>query len=118
MENKKTIKEMFAEVIELAKANGRDDIVEFAQGRIDALNKKTSSKKPTEVQIANEGLKAKIVEVLSTLGKGTVSEIMKADAELAELSNQKVTALLRPLVAEGKVVKSVDKKKAIFSIAE
>lgn len=117
MENKKTIKEMFAEVIELAQANGRDDIVEFAQGRIDALNKKAGSKKPTEVQIANEGLKTKIVDVLSVLGSGTVTEIMKADDAFADLSNQKVSSLMRQLVADGKAVKTMDKKKAIFSLA-
>ena len=117
MANKKTQKEFFNDIIALAKANDREDLVEFAQSRIDAIDKKSANKKQTATQAENEGLKVKIAEVLGGFEKATVSELMKADTELGALSNQKVTALLRQMVADGKVVKTADKKKSYFSIA-
>ena len=79
-----------------------------------SFEKKAANRKPTKVQEANVELKEAIVEVLTAEG-ATVSEIMgKADA-LAGLSNQKVSALLKQLVDEGKAVKVVDKKKALFT---
>ena len=43
MEKKITQKDMFNEVIALATANGREDIVKFAEERIAALDKKSAS---------------------------------------------------------------------------
>lgn len=45
----------------------------------------------------------------------TVTEIMNTDTTLGELSNQKVAALIRGL--GDKVIKTIDKRKAYFSIA-
>ena len=103
-------------IIELAQANGRDDIADFAQGRIDVLEKKSANKKATKTQEENVGLMEVVKGVLTTEGQ-TVTEIMAKDATLASLSNQKVSALLRLMIAEGTVVKTVDKKKALFSLA-
>jgi hypothetical protein len=47
----------------------------------------------------------------------TISELMK-DNRLADYSNQKLSALLKKLVAANEVVRTEDKKKAFFSIAE
>ena len=79
-----------------------------------SFERKATNRKPTKVQEANVELKNAIVEVLTAEG-ATVSEIMgKADV-FAGLSNQKVSALLKQLVDEGKAVKVVDKKKALFT---
>ena len=48
----------------------------------------------------------------------TVTDIIKADPDLSELTNQKVSALLRPLVENGKVEKVIDKRKSYFKIAK
>ena len=48
----------------------------------------------------------------------TVTEMQGASAELGELSNQKVSALVRQLVEGGKVVKTIDKKVSRFSLAD
>jgi predicted transcriptional regulator len=47
----------------------------------------------------------------------TVTEIQKSVAECADLSNQRVSALLRQLKDEGAVVRTEDKRKAYFSKA-
>ena len=49
----------------------------------------------------------------------TVTEINKADEGLSEYSNQKLSAVLRGLVADGRVVKTQAEKpkRTVFSLA-
>ena len=49
--------------------------------------------------------------------EGRISEIQDANDRLGELSNQKMSALLKKLVDTEKVVKTTDKKVTYFSIA-
>ena len=98
------------------------DALEFLDGRIDQVNKKNASgggeRKPTKTQIANEGVKATIVEVLTASGKPmTIADIQKANAEMAELTNQKISALLTQLVKANEVVRTEVKGKAHFALA-
>ena len=97
MANKMTQKDYFNEIIALARANDRMDIVTFAEGRIEALNKKSGSKKPTKTQEENVSLKEEIVSVLTSEG-ATVTEIQTKSETLGTLSNQRVSALLKQLV--------------------
>lgn len=76
----------------------------------------TADRKPTKAQLANEALKAKVAEVL-TSEPATVTELMARDADLGALSNQKVSALVNALVDEGRAVKTVEKRKAYFTRA-
>ena len=114
---KKTQKDFFNEIIALATENGRDDLVEFAQGRIAILEKKRGSGKPTAKQEENEGIKAEIVAFLADNGGVTVSDMIKTE-KFADYSSQKMSALLKQLVDTGKVAKTIDKKRAFFSLAE
>ena len=78
--------------------------------------KNSAEKKPTATQIANEGIKTVI---LDTLGNGslTITELQKLNAELGELSNQKISALLKQMIADGSVVREEIKRKAFFKKA-
>ena len=123
MEKKITKKEMFAQVIAMAQGKevsvSADEIVAFAEYEIELLNKKagTKSKKETANDAENARLMEVIVETLTGSEKAmTVSELMTANAELGELSNQKVSALMKKLVDGGRVQKSTDKRKSVFSI--
>ena len=100
--------------IEDVKSNAA--LVEFINHEIDLLNRKNSTeKKPTATQVANEGIKKTIMGVLCGADEPmTVTDIMKSSEELSDLSNQKISALLRGLIDEGKVEKSVDKRKSYF----
>ena len=113
---KVTIKDMFNEIIALAEENGREDIVEFAKGRIAQLEKKSSNKKNPKSE-ENEALKAVILDTMAGMEPSTVSAIMKANDEIGTYSNQKISAMLRQLENEGKVVKTKDKKTTIFALA-
>ena len=118
MANKMTQVQYFEEIVALAKANGRDDLVEFAEGRITAIKEKSANRKPTANQQENVEFKAVILEVLDTEKGLTVSEIMAADERLTGLTNQRVTALLTQLVKAEKVFRTVDKKKAFYTLAD
>lgn len=112
--SKMTQKDMFNEIIALAKDAGREDIVEFAEGRIEILSRKHSqSKKKNE---ANEALKTVILETLEGMNPVTVTELQATNEELGALSNQKVSAMLRALIQEGKVTKTVEKKVSRFAL--
>ena len=92
---------------------------EFIEGRLSALDKKSgSTKKPTATQVANEGLKVAIVENMVKGEKYTISNLIKNIPALADLTNQKVSALVRQLIKEGKVERTEVKGVAYFSLAE
>ena len=117
MANKMTQVQYFEEIVALAEANGRDDLVEFAKGRITTIKEKSANRKPTANQQENVGLKEAIKAVLNAEQGLTVSDIMKADEKLAGLTNQRVTALLTQLVKAEEVVRTVEKKKAYYTLA-
>jgi hypothetical protein len=105
----------------LAVASKNEELVAFIDHEVELLNKKNSYKstKPTKAQQENVGIKEQIVAVM-TAEPMTISDIQDADATgtLGELSNQKISALLAQLIADGKVVKTVVKRKAYFALAE
>lgn len=123
MEKKMTKKEMFAQVIAMAQGEevtvAMEEIVAFAEHEIELLNKKAGSKSKKES--ANDVKNAQLMEVITGVLLNaekplTVSEIMAESEELSELSNQKVSALMKKLFESGKVTKSTDKRKSVFSV--
>ena len=78
--------------------------------------KNSAEKKPTATQIANEGIKSVILEVIGEKSM-TITEMQKINGELAELSNQKISALLKQMVENGSVVREEIKRKAYFKKA-
>ena len=121
MTKKMTKKEMFAHI--MASYALTDEEKAFIQHEIELLEKKNTrrdgSKAMTATQKANEVLKARIVEILSKAEKPmSVSEIAKSDSELAELSGQKVSAIITLLKNDG-IVKRVEiKRKAYFKLID
>ena len=118
MANKITKREVIKMMMneEVVKANST--YVAYLENELALLNKKAQNKKATKTQEQNVGIKATILKVLATIGSGTVTDIQNGNEELSALSNQKVSALVRQLVESGEVVKTIDKKKSIFSLAK
>lgn len=113
-EIKKMTKKDYFNVIKGLVAD-RQDLVDFIDHEIELLSKKSSRTAPTKTQVENEAIKEKIVATLVQLNKyATITEIQNANTELADLSNQKVSALLKQLVDTNIVEKMIDKKKAYF----
>ena len=120
MTNKKmTKRDYFNTLLGIAEVKANPELVKFIDHELELLAKKNSAeKKPTAVQVANESIKSVIVETLAENGgKMTISEMQKASAELGELSNQRISALVRQLMNDEMVVRVEEKRKAYFKIA-
>ena len=114
---KKTQRDFYNEIL-----NGyalTDEQKEFIKGRIAQLDKKsTSSKgKETATQKANAELKDKILAEMESGKAYTISDMLKSLECCAELSNQKVSAVMKQLVEGNLVVRTEDKRKAFFTKA-
>lgn len=123
MANKMTKKEMFNEIIALV--NGETttvtsaEVISFCEHEIEILSRKKSSSAKSQKQEANEKIMDSIIDVLFSIGKGvTITEMQKASDEMAEHSNQKLSALMKKLVEDGRVIKEVEHKKSYFRLAE
>ena len=82
----------------------------------ESISKKNSAeRKPTATQKANEEYKKAILSFMEVGKKYTISELMKEVVELADLSNQRVSALVRQLKDSGLVERTEEKRKAYFS---
>ena len=116
MANKKTKREFFGEIKEIVKGNA--ELVAFIDHELELLDKKTSAKS-TKVNTEQVELMEKIVNALNEIGRSvTISELQKENAEMAEYSNQKLSAMLKKLVDNKQVTKMIDKKKSYFMVAE
>ena len=117
MTNKKmTKREKFEMLKNIPGVAENEMLMEFINHELELLAKKNASeKKQTPQQIANEGLKQTIMDVLTDNGGlMSVTDVQKSCDELAELSNQRISALLRQLKEDGKVERVEDKRKAYF----
>ena len=122
MANKITQKDYYNATIKALKGEAvdfsTDDLVKFLEGRLEVLANKSGSRKPTKVQVENESAKDKILEVLSTDEGMKVADILKV-VDFSDFSfeptSQKVSALLKQMVDNGSVVKTVDKKTSLFT---
>ena len=122
MANKKMTKRDYFTILRNsypATADNYDEVIAFIDHELELLAKKNSAeKKPTAQQVANEGIKAAIVAGMAPNRLYTITEIQKEIPECAEMSNQKVSALVRQLKDAGLVIKTEDKRKSYFSLAE
>ena len=92
------------------------DFQKFIQNELSLLSKKNSSeKKPTAQQTANIAVKEAIFAFMAPSTLYTVTDIQKNCAACADITNQRVSALLRQMIDDGLVVRSEDKRKAYFS---
>ena len=118
MANKITKREVINTMLADVAVNGNEMYVAYLQNELKLLDKKAEKKGKSEDELKEIArLKGLVIGSLERVGKGTVTEIQKADTELAELSNQKVTSLLKALIEEGSVVKTVEGRKSVFSLA-
>lgn len=109
-----TKREKFEMLKAIAEVQANPILSEFIERELELLSKKNSAeKKPTAQQAENEAIKETILENLTS--RMTISEMQKSIPDLAEYSNQKISALMRQLILEGLVKKVEDKRKSYFS---
>lgn len=123
MMKKMTKKEMFAMVIgvvENAEVENKAEMLGFLAHEVELLNKKSSKSGETKTQKENKVLMEQLKSALAEMSAPvTISEFQeKSTHEVATLSNQKLSALLKKLVESHEVVKTSEKKKSYFALAK
>ena len=95
------------------------ELVEKIDNELALLAKKNSAeKKPTAQQTANEGIKSAIVDGMESGKAYTITDIIKSVDACADLTNQRVSAIVRGMIGT-KVERIEEKRKAYFrKIAE
>ena len=111
--------EMVMEILVNGEFDNKDLLIEFVQHEMDLLARKNSTgtvRKPSKTKQENEKYVAMIEEILLDKTPRTISDIQAENEIFAEMTNQKMSALLKKLVDSQKVVKFVEKKKTYFQI--
>lgn len=96
------------------------DVAEKLEGMLVQLEKRsTAERKPSARQVENEVLKQSIVEVMEANRLYSVGEMVKEFTFFpADITPQRVSALMTQLVEANKVERIVEKRKVYFKIAE
>ena len=116
MANKIKVADKFDGVIALlngepAEMSVEDAVAFITERKALHTKKSTGERKPTKTQVENEGIKAQIVEVLTT-DPMAVADVCTA----VGISNQKATALLTQLRDAGTIVRTEEKGKAYYAL--
>lgn len=93
-----------------------DEIREKLADMLTTLENRKASTKLTKNQVENETFKSEISNLLSDGKARTVSEIIQEIFPDKELSNQRVSAILRLMIIANQVKKEYAKGKAMFSL--
>ena len=117
MENKKmTKRDYFTTLLEIEEVKANSAMTEFIEHELELLAKKNSSeRKPTAVQKENADLKVAILAGMEANRVYTVTEMIKSIDAIGDLTNQKVSAIMRQMATDGTVKRVEEKKKAYFS---
>ena len=111
-------REHFNTLLTLSEVKANPALVEFINHELELLDRKNSAeKRMTPTQMANEGVKGEILEGMEANRLYTITEIIKEIPACAEMTNQRVSALVRQLKDEGKVERIEEKRKAYFRLA-
>lgn len=97
------------------------DLVAFIEHEVELLDKKNSAeRKPTPKQTENAGFKSDILDWAEAGVQYTAGDFVKGVPSIVEagISVNRVTAMLTQLVNDGALVKTVDKRKSYYSLAE
>lgn len=114
---KMTRVEMFNAIKEIPQVADNQEMVDFIDKQIAQLAKRKSAESKTQKE--NKALMEVVVDAMAVLNKpATATQIMKSDAYLSELSLPKVSALLKKLIEDGRVERTIEKKIALFSLKE
>ena len=110
----------YVKALEIAIATVENEEVKTKLTALQAsIAKKNSAvRKPTATQTANAGFKVAIENGMELGKKYTITDLIKSISELADLSNQRVSAIVRQMVESGTIVREEIKRKAYCSLVE
>ena len=109
-----TKREKFEMLLAMESVKEDGMLVEFIEHEIELLARKNGSeKKPTAQQTANAEIQKAILESMEVGKRYTITELIKTVPACAELTNQRVSALVRQLMPTY-IERVEEKKKAYF----
>lgn len=118
---KKDYFKMVAEVVENSNVENKTELQNFISHEIELLERKSANRGATETAKTkeNNAIVEIIYNALIKLNRPvTITELQTEVTELTDYTNQKLSALMKKLVASNKVEKVIDKKKSYFKIVE
>ena len=121
-----TKKDRFTALLNIEAVKNDADMVAFIEHEIELLDKKNSTeRKPSEKQVAKTAhdaeLRSAIVNEMEMNTLYSASDLIKNLPTLTaetDLSPAKVSYLMRDLVADGSVVKVIEKRHTFYKLAD
>ena len=121
MTKKLTKKDHFNALLAIKEVQENPVLVGFIEHELELLARKNSTasgeKKQTAQQKANEEIKKGILECMEPNRYYTITEMQKEFPCCKEMSNQRVSSLVRQLMENGAVVRTEEKGRAFFTKA-
>lgn len=116
MANKMTKKDYYAQLREIVVDNA--ELTAFIDHEVELLDKKSSSKTMTATQKENVGIKETIIDILKEYSTPTRIMDMQKDHsdKLGGYTIPKLSALIKQLVADGRVNRTEVKGTAYFKV--
>lgn len=81
-------------------ASNYDEVIAFIDHELELLDRKNSSDKKPTVNPENEKIKVALIEGMEENRIYTITELIKNIPECAELTNQKVSAIVRTMLGD------------------
>ena len=116
---KLTKKQKFTMLMGIDAVKENDVLREFVEHELELLEKKNASKstKVTAKQEQNSAIGEQVVDFMSANTLYTMSELLKKVPGLPEdMSLPRLTRIVTDMVNDGRIVRTVDKRKAYFSL--
>jgi hypothetical protein len=103
---------------DIAEVQSNEVLREFVEHEMELLsNRKSAPKKQTAIQKENATILEAILAGMKQGRPYTITEIIKEIPACAELTNQRVTAIMRPAIEDNRIIRIEDKRKVYFSLA-
>ena len=115
-----TKRDRFNALLNIDAVKADQGLVDFINHELELLAKKNSAeKKPTAQQVANQGVAEAIVATMSAEPTRlfTITELIKECPACADLTNQRVSAIVRGLIGDS-IERVEEKRKAYFTLVK
>ena len=108
----------FEMLMDIAEVQSNEVLAEFVKHEMELLsNRKSAPKKQTAIQKENAIILEAIITGMKQGRPYTITEIIKEIPACAELTTQRVTAIMRPAIENKRVIRIEDKRKVYYSLA-
>ena len=113
---KLTKKDRFNQLLAIPAVQADTELVAFIEHEIELLSNKNKAdnKKPTAKQLENEALKVELLKHMEANTLYSISDFQKQVEACADLSNQKIAAVLRQMKDNDKTVEKVEDKRKVY----